>query len=154
MTTTKVAIIDSNTLKIANIIVGDLQWSKTAFPQNIVVDVTTTDVSIGDTYHQQSNSFVKEAASQTPQSINWKITRLAFRQRFLPQEKTLLYTEAQTNLGMAVYIDDINSATFIDLTRHDTVLAVRGLELAGIIAEGRADQILLTPPTQDEVYKG
>ena len=79
-----------------------------------------------------------------------RITQLAFRNRFTPAEKVALYTAAKTNVDIQIYLDDVAAATFIDLQRADTRAAVQGLEAAGLLAPGRALEILDAPIQQDE----
>ena len=80
-----------------------------------------------------------------------RITKLAFRNRFTPAEKNALYTAAKSNVDIQIYLDDVNAATFIDLQRADTRDNVHALEAAGLIAAGRAAEILDTPPHPEEV---
>lgn len=80
-----------------------------------------------------------------------RVTRLAFRNRFTPAEKTALYTAAKTNVDIQIYLDDLAAATFIDLQRPDTRASVQALETAGLLAAGRAAAILDTPVHPDEV---
>lgn len=79
-----------------------------------------------------------------------RITKLAFRNRFTAAEKTALYTAAKTNVDIQIYLDDVNAATFIDLQRPDTRAAVHGLESLGLLAAGRALQVLDAPIQPDE----
>ncbi len=79
------------------------------------------------------------------------ITKLAFRNRFTDPEKAKLYAAAKTNPSVQAYIDDVAAASFIDLSRQDTVNAVRQLEGLGIIGAGRADQILYETPKASEL---
>lgn len=84
-------------------------------------------------------------------AADFRITKLAFRNRFTAAEKTALYTAAKTNVDIQIYLDDVNAATYIDLQRADTRASVQGLETAGLIAAGRALQILDAPVQPDEV---
>ena len=95
----------------------------------------------------------------------WKITKLAFRQRFTSAEKAGIEIAALDNpaapieqRGLAATLranqQDIQAATYIDLQRADTRAGVQALEQYGLIAAGRAAMILDTPPTPEEVYKG
>ena len=59
---------------------------------------------------------------------------------------------AITNVAIKVYLDDV--ATFIDLSRADTIAGVNALETAGILADGRANEILTNPITSEEEYIG
>ena len=94
-----------------------------------------------------------------------KITKLAFRNRFKPEEKVALelaskddpngLPEKRKNAAMIrVYLDDLSSAIFIDLTRKDTVAAVHLLEQIGLLDAGRAAEILSLKIESHEVYEG
>lgn len=96
---------------------------------------------------------------------SWHITKLAFRQRFTPEEKAAIEIASLDNpaapmaqralaASLRANQQDIQAATFIDLQRPDTAAGVRALETFGLIAAGRADQILTTPPTAEELYRG
>lgn len=85
-----------------------------------------------------------------------RITRLAFRNRFTQGEKVMLEMSAlddpaapmaqrQQAATMRSYMADVNAATFIDLDRDDTRAGVQALEAAGLLASGRALEILDAP---------
>lgn len=90
-----------------------------------------------------------------------RITRLAFRNRFTLQEKVALEI-AQLDNPAASMQDraqaaalrasqaDLASATFVDLNNPDTRGGVEMLEAAGLLAVGRATEILDTPFTDSE----
>jgi len=82
-----------------------------------------------------------------------KITRLAMRNRFLASEKRSIYTAADTNVDIRIFLDDLNAATFIDISREDTITNVHMLEEAGLLDVGRASIILDTPVDPQEVHK-
>lgn len=79
------------------------------------------------------------------------ITKLAFRNRFTIAEKTALYEAAKTEVEVQIYLDDIQAATYIDLSRPDTIAGVQQLEALGVLAEGRAAEILTTLPSATEL---
>lgn len=92
-----------------------------------------------------------------------RITRLAFRSRFTQAEKVALelasldnavapMAQRQQAAALRVYLADVEAATFIDLTRADTRAGVQTLESGGLIAAGRAAQILDTPPAAHEAF--
>lgn len=87
-----------------------------------------------------------------------RITKLAFRSRFTSAERAAITYAAKqaTQQGAAVqsYLDDTQAATFIDLNRPDTRAGVQALEGAGLIAGGRAAQILDTEIQPLEVFNG
>ena len=82
------------------------------------------------------------------------LTKLAFRNRFTQAEKEALYTAKKTNVAIEVFIDDINNATYVNPFRVDTINGVWGLEQAGLLAAGRAKQILTADVLPDERWTG
>lgn len=78
-----------------------------------------------------------------------RITRLAFVDRFTDAEAVAIDL---ASIGATVqaasirrYLDKVNKAVFIDLSREDTQAGVQALETNGLISVGRADVILTTP---------
>jgi hypothetical protein len=97
--------------------------------------------------------------------IESKITKLAFRNRFTQAEKVAIEIAAlddpaapmqQRALAAALRANqaDIQAAQYVDLNREDTRTGVQTLESVGLIAVGRAEVILDTAPTEQEVYRG
>lgn len=95
----------------------------------------------------------------------WTITKLAFRNRFTQTEKVTIEIAAlddpaapmqQRQLAAMLRANqlDVASAQFIDLQRPDTRAGVQALEQYGLIAAGRAAEILDTEPTETEVWRG
>ncbi|MHB8123992.1 MAG: hypothetical protein ACYDG4_18050 [Desulfuromonadaceae bacterium] len=85
-----------------------------------------------------------------------RITRLAFRNRFTQAEKVALELAAlddpaapmaqrQQAAAIRVYLSDVNSASFIDLSNDGTRDGVVALEAGGLIGVGRALEILDAP---------
>ena len=94
-----------------------------------------------------------------------KITKLGFRNRFTLEEKVAIemaslddtsadMSERIKSATVRAYLQDIASASFIDLSRSDTRGGVIALETMGIIAVGRALEILDTPVHEIEKYRG
>lgn len=83
-----------------------------------------------------------------------RITKLAFKQRFTQAERIAIREAAQTVPEVYDFEDLVNSASFIDLARPDTIAAVHYIEAGGLIAEGRAVEILSPPVTEIEQYRG
>lgn len=89
------------------------------------------------------------------------ITRLAFRNRFAQAEKVALEIAAldnpaasmpqrQQSAALRATLADTAAATYIDLSRPDTRGGVQMLESAGLLAEGRALEILDAPIQPEE----
>lgn len=65
-----------------------------------------------------------------------------FREQFTAAEKTAIYTAAKSSVEIEVWLDDLRSVTYVDLDFPQTIASVQGLESAGLIGAGRADEIL------------
>lgn len=98
----------------------------------------------------------RELADSGPApAIQTLITRLAFLSRFTDAEAIALDL---ASIGATVqaatlrrYMSKVNAAAFIDLGREDTRAGVLALESMGILAAGRALEILDTPVLPQEV---
>jgi hypothetical protein len=99
-----------------------------------------------------------------PANAPSQITRLAFRNRFSTAEKVMLKLAAQDDpaappqqrqqaAALAVSMDDMMAATFIDLDNADTRAGVQTMEAMGLIGSGRAAEILDAPVTEGEAYQ-
>ena len=93
-----------------------------------------------------------------PPSPSTIISRLAFFSRFTDVEAVAIDL---ASIGATVpaasirrYLQKVNAAEFIDLSRADTRGGVEALEASGKLAAGRATVILDTPPTELELYRG
>lgn len=93
------------------------------------------------------------------------ITKLAFRNRFTMKEKVAIELAGNINpndpvqkqqLAATVRASnaDISASTYIDLDRPDTRAGVKSMEEFGLLAEGRADEILDSPVQDFERHNG
>lgn len=71
-----------------------------------------------------------------------RITRLEFMQRFTTEERVRVRTAAAGAPVLQDYLELVALAQFIDVTRADTIDGVNALEALGLIAAGRAAEIL------------
>ena len=147
------ALIESG--RVANISVGD-EASMGDLPGHWV---PAEGVSIGWAY---SNGEFTPPASDEPVEADRRITRLAFRKRFTQGEKVALElaalddpsaTPAQRAQAAALraYLKDVDAATFIDPADAHVSEGVHTLEAAGLLAAGRAAEIINAPVTPDEL---
>lgn len=85
-----------------------------------------------------------------------RITRLAFRNRFTQAEKVMMelaglddptapMAQRQQAAAIRVHLADVAASVFVDLARTDTRAGVQSLEAGGLLAPGRALQILDAP---------
>lgn len=94
-----------------------------------------------------------------------RITRFAFRDRFSQAEKVAIEIASQDDpaadpsiRAMAAALrasqQDLLAATYVETSLAATRNGVLTLEAVGLIGQGRALEILDTPPTADEVWNG
>jgi hypothetical protein len=94
-----------------------------------------------------------------PEPVYSKITVLALRNRFTQAEKIAIDMSSIDNpassmqarqlaASLRVMMSDLNVATFVDLSRPDTISGIQALETYGILGTGRSSEIL-TSPVQD-----
>lgn len=99
-----------------------------------------------------------------PYSGSWRITKFAFRSRFTQEEKVKIdiagldkpngnMAERAQSAALRVYHEDIRVAEYVDLKRSDVMIGVQTLEAAGLLAAGRANEILNTVPQQEELFE-
>jgi len=98
------------------------------------------------------------AIPQASELINRTIiTRLAFLNRFTTEEAIALDLKSigatVDAASLRLYRSKVDAASFIDLSREDTRQGVQYLETLGVLAEGRAAEILDTPAADGEIPK-
>ena len=76
------------------------------------------------------------------------ITRLALRNRFTFAEKVAIETAAESDPVIRVLLKDLEVASYIDLSRYDSLAAMQVLESKGILVAGRGAEIM-NPETID-----
>lgn len=100
-------------------------------------------VGPGDLY--DGNAFSKPATV-----VDWRITKLAFLNRFTQAERLAIRTAAKASVAIEDYMAMVTEAKWIDLNRADTRAGVIALEDATLIAPGRALVILDAPVQSHE----
>lgn len=100
-------------------------------------------------YHEQDMTLVGKlwdrvtsTAVDNPYPDPIIITKLAFRNLFTFNEKVVLYTKAETDIIIRVFLDDIMAAQEIDLTFPSLIQGIQYLVSQGVITAERAGQIL------------
>ena len=136
---------------------------KLLIQQNRVVATATDDYEGPEAFMQapadfdvaRMNDYVYDGTSLSLPP-DTRITCLAFRNRFTQAEKVMLELAAlddatapmaqrQQSAAIRVYLADVAATAFVDLARADTRAGVQSLEAAGLLAPGRALQILDAP---------
>ena len=124
------------------------------FAPNIVMIELPADSPVVQNWLYTDGEF-SEPPPEDPLEVDRRITKLAFLSRFTDEEAV---TIDLASIGVTVaaatirrYVSKINAADFIDLARPDLIEGVQALEVAGIITEGRAVEILESPIQDHEV---
>ena len=73
------------------------------------------------------------------------LTHEQFIQRFTAGEWEAMTTAARTNAALDAWMRRFTLATFVNLDDPATAAGVHALEMAAILANGRADEVLQTP---------
>lgn len=127
-----------------------------------MIEISGYDTALlGSEYDKTTGQWIAPALT----AANRHITALAFRNRFTRAEKVTLEMAAlddpaasmaqrQQSAALRSDMKDQESAQFIDLDRADTRTGVQTLEAAGLLAAGRALEILDAPVQAHEQAKG
>lgn len=131
-----------------------------------IVDLSDEDFATGIASHYEQ---VIEITNLVPQpqigwsfngqtiigsSVSRKITRLAMRQRFTFSELIALSNAAAAIPAVKVLMDNLSTATYIDLARSDTAGGVGLLVSLNLITAERANTILNTVANESEIFRG
>ena len=70
-------------------------------------------------------------------------TKLEFFDRFTDAEQVAIYDAAKTVTQVQIWLDKFKLASDIDVTDPRTIAGIQALEAAGLLAAGRAAEILV-----------
>lgn len=133
--------------------IDDSQYQQYSMGVQAVIDVTNIFPQPQVGWGWTGNQFISNGAV-----ASWKITKLAFNERFQPSELVgIIEAAAQQNTAgytLTMMLQRQALATYIDLSRSDTIAGVEALVTFGLLSAERANQILTTPPSAIEIYQG
>lgn len=142
-------IRDNTVVEIRTINESDLETYNTSYQNVIVIDDLNPKPNVG--WKLEGNTLTANGVD--PYANELRITKLAFRNRLTTAELFNLYTQLNTNVMLRIIQDNLNVATFVDLSRPDTIAAVQYLVSLGILTSDRAVTVLTTLPTDIERYR-
>jgi hypothetical protein len=120
----------------ANNIVISITYSSNGIVGNNIIEVDSMDNSILSKRYA-NGTFI--SVEKPPIRI---YTVLQFRSKFTTEEKVAIYTAANSNVLVKIWLDDLASADFVDLDDPATIAAVNSLATAGLISSTRATEVL------------
>lgn len=74
--------------------------------------------------------------------VNRRITHLEFMGRFTDAELVGIYTAAKSSVAVEIWLDKFKLASDVDKDDARTIAGLQALETAGLLAAGRAAEIL------------
>ena len=81
-------------------------------------------------------------AEPLPPAVRTHFSRIEFRNRFTSAEKVALYTAAETDVMIKIFLDDLSAAEYVDVTDEDIINHVAYIEQLEIINSERTAEIL------------
>ena len=123
----------------SNVVVGVSQLAGSVSASGMIPIDSLTDVSPGDVYDPETETFSTPDPVSTPRL---RLTKLEFRNQFSFAEKQAIYTAARSVVDVEIFLDDLMAAEYIDVDSAETIGGVQALETATLIGTGRADEIL------------
>ncbi len=123
-----------------------------------VLNVIVATEEFVQTVHPDRYRLVELEELQPPPVVKTQLSRLGFLNRFTDAEAInidLLGIGATVPAAtLRRFMQKVYNATYIDVGLQETIAGVTALETMGIIAVGRAAQILSTTITEGERYPG
>lgn len=153
-----VALVNNNVVTASPITItdpsvdGGAAYQALAQINQLVVDIT-------DLSPQPQTGWTLHGGQLVTNGVNTtRITKLAFRERFTPTELIgiIAASQLQNTEGyiLQILLGNQIVATYVDLSRSDTIAGLQELVSFSLLSTDRMAQILTTPPVASEIYMG
>lgn len=143
----KLALIKNSAVKSVVDVSTEEEAQELAQQNEAIIDITTLSPQPQVGWFLSGNKLVTNGTNGPI-----KITRLGMRRRFTFTELCALETSAQSIIQVKVLLNNLMVATYVDLTRADTIAGLGLLVSLGLLTSDRMTQILNNPLTDDEKY--
>ena len=131
---------------VEQVIVSDAEFAQSIARKWDAVTPAIDGCAIGWAWDGEAFTPPAPPPAPEPTTEPRHITRLAFLNRFTDAEAISIDLASigatAQEAGLRRYMNKVNAATFIDLARPDTRAGVQALEAGGVLAAGRAAEIL------------
>lgn len=148
----RVLLIKNNVVENA-ILADSVERAQTFYPDHEVIEQPD---GVGPGFRRVDGVWTPPEPVVVPEDR--KITRLAFLNRFTDAEAVAIDLASQGATVQAAFMRryqaKVNAASFIDLSDPNTRNGVIALEDGGLLADGRADEILNAPVQPHEKPTG
>lgn len=138
------ALIKNNIVE--NVIVAEPDFIETILDQYQHIEPLDTlheqglGVGIGWTF--ENNEFKAPVIPEEVVVPKTTLTKLEYMDRFTDAELAAIYAAAKTSVEVEIWLGRFKLASKVNLTDERTIAGVNALETAGLIATGRAAEIL------------
>lgn len=106
--------------------------------QTVVNTVSATPEWMAENYPAGNYRLVEPTPE--PSATVWTV--LAFRSRFTEAEKRAIYSARANSIDIQIWLDDLAAAEDVRSDDPRMIAGVQGLEAAGLLAPGRAAEIM------------
>jgi len=132
-----IALINNG--KVENIIVADLEFARQlGFEQ--VIDVSNQEIEIGFSFNGES--FTKTQTSEEETAERY-LSQNQMLKRFTVEEFTAILSASKANVLVEYWLVRFNALKEgVNLNDPETLLGLQNLEEAGLLVQGRANEIL------------
>jgi len=89
-------------------------------------------------------NIVEVKYSYTPKKGQTVYTARDFRNRFTQTEKVDLYTKANEDIMLKIFIDELNATSSVDVEHPDTIQGMQYLVVKGILTQDRYNELMTT----------
>jgi hypothetical protein len=143
--------------RVENVILADsVERAQQFYPEHTALERTEALAQVGPGWSFDGTTWTAPEPVVIPEDR--RITRLAFMNRFTDAEAVAIDLASQGATVQAAYMRryqaKVQAAQFIDLDDPDTRNGVIALEDGGLLADGRADEILNAPVQPHEKPTG
>ena len=143
----KLALIKNNTVKSIVDVSTEEEAQEYAHNNDAIIDITDISPQPQIGWFLSGNKLITNGTNGPI-----KITKLGMRRRFTFTELCTLEIAANSVIQVKVLLNNLMVATYIDLTRSDTIAGLGLLVSLGLLTSDRMNQILNNPLTHDEKY--
>lgn len=104
-----------------------------------MIALESFDTSVIGKRHTEQGAW-EDVPAPEPSATVWTV--LAFRSRFTEAEKRAIYSARANSIDIQIWLDDLAAAEDVRSDDPRMIAGVQGLEAAGLLAPGRAAEIM------------
>lgn len=142
---------------VSNVVVAEDEWVLSVINLWDKVLEIPENQSAGEGWvWNETDGFIAPAIPELVVENTWKITKLAFKNRFPRAKWIAAKSNASTDENLADFFETFDLSTFIDLQRQDTINSVNTLMDVTIpesfrLTQEEVDAVLLVPAQPNEI---